>query len=81
MLPGNTQHYDKYTEHIREAVRKFNVGTGKLHMEWPTNFKQASTDFERIICLVKVLQNSAMGIFYDFLITISCHPLKNSCKK
>ncbi len=61
MLPGSAQHYDGYTEHIREAVSKFNVGSGNRYMEWPTIFKEASTDFERIICLVKVLQNSVMG--------------------
>ncbi len=78
MLPGSAQHYDGYTEHIREAVSKFNVGSGNRYMEWPTIFKEASTDFERIICLVKVLQNSVMGRICNIPSSVSVNN-SNSC--
>ncbi len=78
MLPGSAPYYDGYTARIREAVSKFNVGSGDRYMAWPKIFKEASTDFERIICLVKVLQNSVMGRICDLLLSESITN-SNSC--
>ncbi len=59
---GSQPYYSSYTKQVRSAVEQFNASLGKPYLEWPTNFQGAATDFERVICLIKVLvENNPPG--------------------